>query len=360
MTSLAALTRIASVALIGLSLTACAGGSSDPAVPAPVPEPEPTPQPDPQPEPEPIPEPEPDPCPVCCAGDRRCQGQAAFEVCNQDGTGFAATPCPEGEICQQGQCGPPPFSCTPGEATCLDLATLQTCNVDGRSLTTLQCRDAVCIGGACASGALTGAACELNEDCAGGRCLCASTELCPITLDQIIGDGYCTMSDCSATGCPMGEVCADFGHFGGLTEGRHCVKNCVDCDREGFDCRQVPVFDPQAAAVWQDACFPTYPRDMGSKCEADVDCLGGLCWTGDLGPNDNLGYCTQECGQGAACPTGSSCVQFPGLGFFCGLHCGTGAPGSGGCPENRGLSTFCQSLSEFSTNAVKSVCGPRR
>ena len=356
------------VLFLMVCLVGCAGGATDPAGEAPEPEPTPDPMPEPMPDPMPepmpdmMPEPEPDPCPVCCAGERRCRDEGTSEVCRMEGTGFdVGETCPEGEICQEGRCDEPPFMCNPGETTCLDLETQQTCNVDGMGVTTLRCQESVCIGGQCSMGALTGEACEFEEDCAGGACLCDSTEACPVALEGAIGEGYCTMADCAVTGCPDDELCVDFSRFSNISEGRHCFKDCEVCDRAGFTCRDVPTHTEESRIVWQGACFTDFPRDMGSECTQDSDCIGGTCWTGDLGPNDDLGYCTMAaCGERADCPSGSSCVEFPGLGFFCGQHCGTGAPGSGGCPVNRGLSTFCQTLAEFGTNSIKSICGPRR
>ena len=306
-------------------------------------------------------EPEPQ-CPVCCPGDRRCFSDTVVEVCNGDGTGFDAEPCGEGLFCEgQGACEEPEFSCTPGQTSCIALQTPETCHGDGRSVTTAACQDGLCIGDACRTGAATGETCAADSDCAGGRCLCNAQDGCPEPFQAAWGQGYCTVADCSVSGCQAGEVCVDFGFFGGAFEGSHCIRDCEGCNNlPNISCRQVPVV-AEAALEWDGACFPGFPGDMADRCQVDSDCLGGLCWQGELSPSDELGYCTMDqCSLERPCPEGSSCVDFPGQGYFCGRHCGDGNPGSGGCPVNRGLALSCQSMADLSGRRLISICAPRR
>lgn len=306
-------------------------------------------------------EPDDDPCGVCCPGDRRCFSDLVVEVCKQDGSGFESMSCPEGEVCSGGACEEPEFTCRPGDGTCIDLQTVEVCDATGRGLTRMVCANGYCRDGACRSGGLTGAACTANDDCAGGVCLCDEEGGCPEPFVPAFGQGYCTLSDCADRGCPAGEVCVDFGSFEGLSDGRHCVKDCTSCDAPGLTCRTMPAV-ADGALAWEAACFAEYPVDIGEPCEADADCLGGTCWQDELGPNDGLGYCTlAECGAERACPEGSSCVFFAEAeGHFCARNCGNGNPGSGGCPiMDRGLAVSCQTKAEVDTERIRNVCAPR-
>ena len=302
--------------------------------------------------------PEPDTrCTACCPGDTRCaDGElVATEVCNEEGTAWeAGVTCANLESCEAGACV---TRCEPGATLCRDAENQQTCDVGGQSWTARRCSEGRCVGGACGSGALTGASCDADDACAGGACLCKGDRPCP---PDAFPDGYCTTADCAVDGCePAREICVDFASSGAFGGGNHCVRYCAECPRElGLRCRLLPVIDGDDI-TWQEGCFATYPRDMGGQCATNADCLGGLCWTGDDGPRDGLGYCTYACEDHEDCPGNSSCVRFPGReGTFCGVHCGDGDPGSGPCPENRGVATRCRNLEAFDARRLINICEP--
>lgn len=301
-------------------------------------------------------DPEPDTrCTECCPGDLRCaEGDVvATEVCNEDGTGWEeGEVCPAFETCDGGACV---VRCEPGETVCRDAENQQTCDVGGMSWTARRCTEGRCIGGQCREGALTGDACTMDDQCAGGACLCQADRPCP---GDVLADGYCTTADCAVDGCdPVREICVDFAFSGAFGGGNHCVRYCADC-RGGLRCRLLPVRQGETI-VWQEGCFANYPRDMGGKCNADADCIGGTCWTGDLGPRDGQGYCTYACATDEDCPGNSSCVRFGGVeGTFCGVHCGDGTAGSGDCPENRGVATRCRNLENADGRRLVNICEP--
>ena len=299
--------------------------------------------------------PEPDTrCDVCCPGETRCAADAT-EVCSEDGSAWEpGAACGAFETCQAGACG---VHCATGETVCRDAENQQTCDVGGTSWTVRRCAGGRCVGGRCREGALTSSACTADAECAGGACLCTGERDCP---DGLLADGFCTTADCAVDGCePVRETCVDFSVSGAFGGGSHCVRYCADCPGErGLRCRQLPVRDGDRI-VWREACFAQYPRDMGSKCAVDADCLGGVCWTGQRGPSDGLGYCTAPCTDHEACPGTASCVKFPGVeGTFCGVHCGNGDVGSGDCPEFRGVATRCRPLEAFDARRLYSICEP--
>ncbi len=61
---------------------------------------------------------------------------------------------------------------------------------------------------------------------------------------------------------------------------------------------------------------PTTPLPVGGICTSDSQCAGGLCQ--DVG--GSLKYCSSKCGNGAACPGGSSCQWTP-VGQICVMSC---------------------------------------
>jgi hypothetical protein len=264
--------------------------------------------------------------------------------------------CPHYEVCEGAACV---VRCEPGALGCRDAENQQTCDPGGASWTTLRCAEGRCVDGACRQGALTSLACETDEECAGGACLCKGDRMCP---EDVLPDGYCTTADCAVNGCEVvREICVDFVLSGAFGGGNHCVRFCADCPADrGLRCRSLPVRRGDEI-VWEDGCFSDYPRDTGGRCQSGADCIGGTCWAGELGPRDGFGYCTYTCDSHEDCPGNASCVRFPGQeGFFCGVHCGDGTPGSGSCPENRGVATRCNNLESVDARGLIYICEPVR
>lgn len=298
---------------------------------------------------------EPDLCgPTCCPGERRCADALTAEACNEDGSAWEPSTCSGGAMCVNGGCI---VQCEPGSSRCLDGQTLQTCDVSGASYTTRRCATGVCLADACQDGELNGQPCEADDACAGGECLCRGEEVCPEVLANSIGAaGYCTVTDCSVSGCGQDEVCVDFSRSGTLTGRPVCIKRCFDCIQPGFLCRELPVLEGESL-IWADGCFPAdYPLDTSGRCSTDADCLGGVCLGGDLG--DGGGYCTLACQSNEECPANAACLPFGEEGNFCARHCGDGTPNSGSCPINRGTFTTCRTREDLE-GSLTFVCLPR-
>ena len=294
---------------------------------------------------------------VCCPMATRCapgEGEAV-EVCDAQGAGWdVSQACAAGEVCEGARCV---VVCEPGETVCRDAENVQTCDPEGASWTARRCTDGRCVDGECRTGALTSAECTADEQCAGGSCLCKADSGCP---EGVLSGGYCSTDNCVVNGCePAREICVDFSESGAFGGGSHCVRFCGDCPAgRGLRCRSLPVRQGEER-VWADGCFADYPRDAGGRCSSDADCIGGTCWQGDQGPQDGQGYCTHACAAHEECPGNASCVRFPGVdGFFCGVHCGDGTPGSGSCPENRGVATRCNNLESVDGRGLKYICEP--
>lgn len=156
-----------------------------------------------------------------------------------------------------------------------------------------------------------GSACRQQGSCDGGLCL------------NSWNNGYCLRSclpnkivecDGKGQGCPperclldpdqanrqicvpecpeTGTVCTLFG------EGQaFCVRACV-ADQ---DCRA----DYYCATINQGkakACLPRGSQPLGTPCETDVQCQGGICHPFPKGQ-----YCTQRCNSNNPCPAGFDC-----------------------------------------------------
>jgi hypothetical protein len=299
-----------------------------------------------------------DPCGVCCPEETRCADARTREVCSADGARWTSSPCTD-NLCASGECSGDAIICEPGTSDCLTPEIQQTCNGQGTAFVSAGCGEGVCMGGLCRDGARTGGYCTTHDACAGGLCLCDGPSACTNMgeLAGILPNGYCTTTDCVADGCSTGEFCMDFGLTGLFDGGKHCVEGCSTCNTAvGMACRQTPVV-VGPSLVWEDACMFGYLGEMSDFCEEDVDCMGGKCWRGD--PMPTFGYCTMlDCSDTRQCPNNSSCVNFGTEGFVCLRHCGTGAAGSGSCPEGLGLDVSCQFKTEHATNALKWVCAP--
>ncbi len=149
MTSLRSTARLCALTL--LLTAACTDDAPvDPPTAEPEAQPEASPEVQPEANPEAQPEANPEPEPLCTAGQTRCADARTVERCDDPLAGFAASPCPDPQICDQGQCIDP--DCTLGQATCLNLRTLQTCeDVEGiPTFTEVTCGgDEVCDAAAC-------------------------------------------------------------------------------------------------------------------------------------------------------------------------------------------------------------------
>ncbi len=156
---------------------------------------------------------------------------------------------------------------------------------------------------------VAGGACTNDEVCASGSCVCAAGG-CPPPLDS----GLC-LSRCDQVACPSGETCVRLGVAGGAPwRVDACYPSCAgdaQCQRPGFRCRWAPVSlsTGTSDAVWQRACLPPQPADVGAPCRRndgtldETACLGGRCL--GLGAG---GYCSANCEPGG-CPEGARCAE---------------------------------------------------
>ena len=96
------------------------------------------------------------PC-ACTPGELGgCEGDQQL-VCADDCTGFAATPCPNGQVCKDGACSAQ--LCNPGEVVCDSDTATKTCNAGGDGFDApVPCgADETCLNGTCLT------LCELAE-----------------------------------------------------------------------------------------------------------------------------------------------------------------------------------------------------
>ena len=81
-----------------------------------------------------------------------CHSETQRAVCDEAGEVFVPTPCPDGQLCLDGECGDQ--RCRPGSRRCSDATTVQECAEDGRDWgRELPCGEgSVCLDGICQSG----------------------------------------------------------------------------------------------------------------------------------------------------------------------------------------------------------------
>ncbi len=156
-------------------------------------------------------------------------------------------------------------------------------------------------------GAAPGDACQSDDACTGGKCICKGT--CPFPL----ADGLCLVTCSKQAPCSTKQACVDLTTAAAKQEAwrtRLCLPRCTadkDCKRAGFTCRLA-----RGVYGWHRACLPPFPGFVGAACKGAAGagapdhsrCLGGLCL--DLGA---AGYCTAACVTGS-CPPGTRCARF--------------------------------------------------
>jgi hypothetical protein len=180
-----------------------------------------------------------------------------------------------------------------------------------------------------------GGPCEVDEDCAAGRCddtlpdgLCrvscnsvACTGVCPPLVyggacstpcdleaerpcrdGWVCGQGAC-VPDCELADCPGGAECGGDGlcrEPACVPEDEVCNGADDDCDGradEGADC----------------------PRPPAAACDAGADCASGVCEDGDGFPD---GFCVQVCADDGDCGAEGLCAGELGERRVCLDRCG--------------------------------------
>ena len=256
-------------------------------------------------------------------------------------------PCDTGADCASGDC--------------IDFAGTRTCGEpcdftepSAGCPDRFTCRSVSCGVGSCVRGLTgivpNGAACGADEECASGLCadlsagrVCAhpcdpAGAACEIGACEVTGDGC---GGCGGVPEPkgLGAPCVDAGEcasgicVGVRDDDRRCGERC-----DGAAC----------GAGWLcegSLCYPEGDGTLGAPCNADGDCLSGLC--------DADGYCTVNClrlWSESTCPDDFYCAEWgagdpvcvpnPGARSF-GRSCERGDQcQSGSCADGR-CSRFC-------------------
>ncbi len=89
---------------------------------------------------------------VCDEGDATCADENTAKSCEQDGSGWVYTACPQNELCDEGACVlDPTKGCVPHSGTCIDKTHVKLCNDLGDAYEdTIECpNDTTCEDGAC-------------------------------------------------------------------------------------------------------------------------------------------------------------------------------------------------------------------
>jgi len=231
--------------------------------------------------------------------------------------------------CEQGACMPGSSGpLAAGEACGQDTdcqSLLCKPAADGNSYCAIRCTldaadclpDQVCSAmgvtcGACLSSALAqgprgvGELCQMGQNCRSGLCINdqgASYCSIPCQQDVVCPDGFhcqeerCVRGDPGAAGdpclysedCGPGLICYSDGETSYCTE-----QGCGTCP-QGMTCTQTTA---GSAVCALDAAT------VGSRCVSSVDCFTGSCMI--IGGE---ALCTQPCGLGQACPTGTFCMM---------------------------------------------------
>lgn len=216
----------------------------------------------------------------CCANADCAEGF----VCSRDGVCVerptppadecdAETPCPEGEVCQDGQCVTPPPECTADG----DCAAGQVCT-DGSCVTRdfpPRPADRCVIAGDCGP----------EGTCVNGAChfACGAEGACPVT--QECRNDLCLDRTASPGECVIGLDCP--------TEGARCIDGtCRPTCAANEDCQRHERCDA-ARGLCEPDPQPLFECLSSGDCAADRDCVEGRC----------LAPCAAE----GACPEGEAC-----------------------------------------------------
>jgi hypothetical protein len=212
---------------------------------------------------------------LCKPGERVCVA-GGWKECEENGSGYGDTvPCPEGTLCQDGECIPVEL-CVPGLAYCVSPVSYKQCSQDGTEWFFIEC--------------LPGEACMDTED-AHAQCLGVCEPDC-----SFLKPNYCGM-DAAECGivcdeCQNGFECPEgvTGLPGGIPI--DCQPSCTCENKEcGFNacgdyCGDCPVGY---------ACQAGWCIYSGYTCQEGYDCVMGCMAWGDDGE-----ACINECLGGTA------------------------------------------------------------
>jgi hypothetical protein len=253
------------------------------------------------------------------------EGLGRYEAC-----GFGGLQCEPPLICA-GTCQLPCTAGCPTGEECISVGGMDAfgvCGVRGDEgdpcdFTQGQfCEDGLnCVGGECTAPQIGGE----DTPCGGLGQQCGEGLVCVFTG---FGEGICRPTCGEGDPCDEGEVCVG----GGFGTPAACFEDCdletsPECsDNVTYQCRE-----PLGGG--DEACLPRLgepPGDaqFGEACSRDVRCAEGL-----FCPRLQGGYCTQTCGNDAACPSeppGATCVNLF-LQGICAFTCPGGSPSE--CPE---------------------------
>lgn len=184
-----------------------------------------------------------------------------------------ATPCPEGEVCEDGACVTPPPECT-ADADC---GAGRACE-DGTCVTRdfpVRPSDRCVIAGDCGP----------DGTCINGACHfpCGEADACPVTQECVAA--LCLDRTASPGECVLGLDCE--------AEGARCIDGtCRPACAVADDCQRHERCD-EARGLCEPDPRPLFECLSNGDCAADRDCVDGRC----------LAACPAE----AACPAGEAC-----------------------------------------------------
>ncbi len=227
-------------------------------------------------------------------------GEVVNEACNAidddcDGTIDEDDPCPDDQVCFEGECRNP---CAGNECTTTDLL----CNPENRL-----CLEP-CEGVECPPGE------RCDPDIA--RCVdpCEDGPECP--AGERCWEGECQPNDCITTGCPEGSVC----------NGVECLPDpCASAEcEEGQFCRDgqcIPVCAQVSCRLFESCVDGVCVPDLcgGVNCPPGLTCEEGAC-VGDPcaevvcreGERCSEGVCRVDDCSDIECPRGQICVHVNG------------------------------------------------
>ena len=270
-------------------------------------------------------------CGACCPGDLVCLSPTEVGRCRADGSGHDATPCAEGDACENGACATPPV-CEPGARDCLDDTTTLLCRQTGEGWVSATCDEGlVCAQGICTDKLRLGSGCAADDECASGRCRCgdATADGCP----SFVTGGICVLPGCDPTSCGSHARCfAASAAPLGAADVDHCVRSCDELDPcpGGSRCSSVPVRGAEGVEL-AGGCYFDGIAGFGDACTSDEQCLLGGC----LADYWSFPFCSRRCDEDGLCPQGSACVKLRPNEYWCSPLCGDGASsGSQDCPLN--------------------------
>jgi hypothetical protein len=204
------------------------------------------------------------------------------------------SPCPTGQICNQGTCQLPCFpTCTPGTSICQGNAT-RSCEQQSNGCNGWQGTPVACANGEVCSGGICGGHC--TNQCAAGsqQCSGAGFVVC------VQSTGGCT-DWANPTQCPAGQTCS----------GGQCVQTCQNqCTQGGTRCTtsglvENCVMEASGCTDWT----------LGVACPAGQSCSGtscaSTCVPGQTQCNGNQALSCGSSGTWTAttCTTSQTCAN---------------------------------------------------